>query len=217
MAQFLRADELLQSNDGLNYINYTTINESNKEFLRSDVWDFTWTSTPNAVYFPGNALVKARTRSVSPSFNVGLGGMSVVIRQFTIYQATITGTTSGTITLEYTDREDQAITAWLDDWREKIWGRNNRYTFRKEDTIADGKLVMYNSSRKPIRTYVLRTMQPTDIGSSLNPQFNSDDPSNQGDISATFNFEHYELLYNNIDGGDSQGFDLSYTPTYNGK
>jgi len=194
---FLDAKELLLQNDGLNYINYETLNESQKEFLRSDLWDFTWTSTPNAVYFPGNALIKARTRAVSPSFNYAISQIQVVIRQFTIQQNHISGTTAGTIGLEYTDREDQAISAWLDDWREKLWGRDHRYTFRKEDTIANGRLTMYNSSRKPIRQYDLLTMQPTDIGSSLNPQFTSDDPANTGDISATFSFEHFRLYYSN--------------------
>ena len=195
---FLDAKELLLQNDGLNYINYDTLSEEHKEFLRSDLWDFTFTQPANAVYFPGNAMLHARTKAVNPSVNVGLGQMSAVIRQFTIQQAVISGTTAGTIGIDYQDREDQAINAWLDDWRDKIWGREHRYSFRKEDTIAQGRLTMYNSSRKPIRIYDLLTIQPQDIGSGLNPAFSSEDPSDVGSISATFGFEHFRLAWKNI-------------------
>lgn len=195
---FLDAKELLLQNDGLNYINYDTLSEEHKEFLRSDVWDFQFTQPANAVYFPGNALLKARTMSVSPQFPLGLGKMTAVIRSFTIQQATISGTTAGTIGIEYNDREDQAITAWLDDWRDKVGGREHRYTYRKEDTIAQGRLTIYNSSRIPLRIYSLLTMQPNDIGGSLNPSLTSDDPANVGGVSANFDFEHYKLEYKNI-------------------
>jgi hypothetical protein len=40
---FLDAKELLLQNDQLNYINYESISEEHKEFLRSDTWDFVFT------------------------------------------------------------------------------------------------------------------------------------------------------------------------------
>lgn len=195
---FLDAKEIILQNDGLNYINYETLSEEHKEFLRSDMWDFQFTEPAAAVYFPGNAMLRARTQAVNPQFPVGLGQMTAVIRQFTIQQTTISGTTAGTIGIDYNDREDQAIMAWLDDWRDKVGGRENRYVFRKEDTIAQGRLTVYNSSRKPIRIYNILTIQPTDVGNGLNPALNSDDPQNVGTISATFAFEHFELEWKNI-------------------
>lgn len=195
---FLDAKELLLQADGLNYINYETLSEEHKEFLRSDVWDFQFTEPAAAVYFPGNALLKARTQAVNPQFPVGLGQMTAVIRQFTIQQTTISGTTAGTLGIDYNDREDQAILAWLDDWRDKCGTRENRYSWRKEDTIAQGRLTIYNSSRKPIRIYSILTIQPTDVGNGLNPSLNSDDPQNVGQVSATFSFEHYNLDWKNI-------------------
>jgi len=195
---FIDAKEIIMQNDGLNYINYETLSEEHKEFLRSDVWDFQFTEPAAAVYFPGNAMLRARTQAVNPQFPVGLGQMTAVIRQFTIQQTTISGTTAGSMGIDYNDREDQAIMAWLDDWRDKCGGRENRYVFRKEDTIANGRLTVYNSSRKPIRIYQVLTMQPTDVGNGLNPALNSDDPQNVGTISATFSFEHFELEWKNI-------------------
>lgn len=195
---FLDAKELLLQNDALNYINYDTLSEEHKEFLRSDVWDFQFTQPANAVYFPGNALLKARTQAVNPQFPVALGQMQAVIRQFTIQQTTISGTTAGSLSIDYNDREDQAIMAWLDDWRDKCGDREHRYTFRKEDLIAQGRLTVYNSSRKPIRIYTVMTIQPTDVGNGLNPSLTSDDPQNVGTISATFSFEHFRLDWKNI-------------------
>lgn len=195
---FLDAKNLLLENDGLNYINYESISQEHREFLASDVWDFQFTQPANAVYFPGNALLKVRTQAVNPQFPVAIGQMQAVIRQFTLYQNTISGTTAGTIGIDYMDFEDQSITAWLYDWRDKLGGFNTRYRFRKEDCVSEGRLTMYNSSRKPIRIYNVHTMQPTDIGASINPQFNSEDPQNVGNVSATFSFEHFELEWKNI-------------------
>jgi len=196
---FLEAKELLLQNDQLNYINYDTLSQERKEFLRSDLWDFEWTKPCNAVYFPGNAFVKARTKSVNPSLNSSITQLTATIRNFNIYQSVYSGTTEGTISIEYQDFEDQSIMAWLDDWREKLGDRENRYTFRKEDTCAEAKLTMFNSSRKPIRIYTLRTIQLTDPGISglYSPSFSSDDPSDLGTISASFHFEHCELTWMN--------------------
>lgn len=195
---FIEAKELMLQADGLNYINYDTISESNKEFLASDVWDFQFTQPAAAVYFPGNALLKARTISVSPQFPVALTEMTATIRQFTIRQTVISGTTAGTIGIDYNDREDQAIMAWLDDWRDKTGDREHRYRFRKEDVSAQGRVTIYNSSRKPIRVYDLLTMQILDSGTLLNPPMTSDDPQNVGQTSATFSFEHYHCTFKNI-------------------
>lgn len=197
---FLDAKELLLQNDQLNYINYNTLSQERREFLRSDLWDFEWTKPCNAVYFPGNAFIKARTRSVTPTVNSQIGQMTATIRNFNIFQAVYSGTTEGTISIEYQDLEDQSIMAWLDDWREKLGDREHRYTFRKEDTCAEGKLTVFNSSRKPIRIYELKTIQLQDPGASglYSPGFTSEDPSDLGQVSASFHFEHIELVWKNI-------------------
>lgn len=195
---FLDAKELLLQNDGLNYINYQTLSEEHKEFLRTDLWDFEFTVPPAAVYFPGNAMLKARTVGVDPALPGALSEISAIIRQFTIRQTVMSGTTQGNITLQYIDREDQAIAAFIDDWRDKLGGREDRFTFRKEDTIAEGRLTMYNSSRKPIRIYTLHALQINDATGPLNTAFNSDDASQAGQYSLPLTFEHMSLEWKNI-------------------
>jgi hypothetical protein len=195
---FLDAQELLQQNDGLNYINYNTLKEEHKEFLLSNLWDFKFIVPPAAVYYPGDQLLSARTISVDPSFPGSLSEITAIIRQFTIHQTVMSGTTAGGITIQYMDREDQAIAVFIDDWRDKLGGRENRYMFRKEDTIATGLLTMYNSSRSPIREYTLYGMQPADGSPVIDASFTSDEPSNVGQYSIQFNFEHFELTWKNI-------------------
>lgn len=187
MSKFLNVRDFLPGQDDpLGYINYTTLREENKEFLRSDLWDMEWLESPHAVYFPGNDLLKARTVGCTPSFGAGLTELSAIIRQFYIRQTVISGQTNGTISVDYIDREDQTIRAFIWDWKEKLWGNNDRYTFRKEDTIGTVKLTQFNSSRKPIAKFIMYGVQlnggQDDI---INKSFNSDDPSNLGEYSIT--------------------------------
>lgn len=196
---FLEAKSLLEKNDQLSYINYDDLNQSGYEFLRSDLWDFQFTVPAPAVYFPGNDFVRRRMRAVTPTFNSSIGQLGAVIRGFQIWQNTYSGTTAGTITIEYQDFEDQAIMAWLDDWREKLGDRSNRFSFRKQDTVAQGELTVFNSSRVAIRKYTIKSIQLQDPGASglYSPGFNSEDPSDLGQISANFSFEHMELSWEN--------------------
>lgn len=195
---FLDAAQLMLQADGLNYINYENLNQSNKEFLRSDTWDFKFTQPAAAVYFPGNDLLQARTISATPQIPYQLTQMTAIIRGFQINQTVKSGTTSGTISIDYNDLEDQSINAWLFDWADKCGDSEHRYAFRKEDTIAQGKLTIMNSSRKPLRIYSLLGMQIVDPGNGLNPALTSDDPQNVGMVSASFTFEHYRLDWKNF-------------------
>lgn len=196
---FLDTRALLEKNDSLNYINYDEIREEHKEFLRSDLWDLEVIEAAHAVYFPGNQMLKVRTTGVSPSFGGGLTEIEATIRQFRIRQTVISSTTSGTISVTYIDREDQAIRIFLDDWREKLWGRENRYTYRKEDTIATWRLTHFNSSRKPIAKFLMYAIQPSSgIDETINKSFDSGDPQNIGEYNITYSFEHYSLEWCNI-------------------
>jgi hypothetical protein len=197
--KFLNQKEVLEGNDALGYIDYGVLSEENKEFLLTNGWDFEFIIPPSAVYFPGNNLIKARLTGVDMAVPSGLTEVSAVYRGFTIRQSVISGTTAGTITLNFTDREDQAISAFIDDWRDKMGTRENRFAFRKEDTIAEGKLTMYNTSRKPIRVYTFKALQINEGSGTLNVAFNSDDPQQAGMCSLPLSFEHftYEMLNTN--------------------
>jgi hypothetical protein len=193
---FMDTAELLNQNDGLNYINYETLSEEHKEFLRSDLWDLEIVSAPPAVYFPGNAMLKARTRGVTPSFGAGLTEIQAIIRHFKIRQTVISGTTEGTINVEYTDREDQAISYFVDDWRQKIADRDTKYSFRKEDIVADARLVILNSSRIPVRTLEFYNCVIQDAG--LDENGTAEDGADRSDVPLSLRFEHYRRVFDNL-------------------
>lgn len=195
---FLEVKDFIGQNDTLNYINYQSISQEHREFLRSDVWDFHWTQPPAAVYFPGNDFLKTRLQAVNPQFPTQMGQMSAVIRQIQINQATKSGTSSGTFTLDFMDFEDQAIKMWLWDWEDKCGSNEERYSFRKEDVIAEARITVMNSSRKPIMAYEVLGIQLMDPGTLMNPMLSSDDAQNVGQVSATFMFEHWRPLAKNI-------------------
>ena len=196
--RFLDETDLIGQNDDLDFMDYSNIRQEGKEFLLNVFWRFSFIHPPSAVYYPGEDLVNIRLRSTAPQIPLGITDLSVVLRQFTSAQTVASGTTSGTVTLSMTDFEDQPLLAWFFDWRDKLGSYKHRFIFRKEDTTAEGKLVMYNTSRKPIREYRLYSLQPTDIGNGLNPTFGSGDPEQVGDFDVTLRFEHIDLIWRNI-------------------
>jgi hypothetical protein len=177
--------------DILRYINYTNIEQSDKEFLRNDIWHFEFVTSPLAVYFPGNDLLQARLKTFSYTTDESLSTPETTIRQFKVRQTMHGGTTSGTITLDFTDREDQAISLFKEDWCQKISSRSTRFAYRKVDTICDCKAIWFNTTRTPIRTLYFYSCQ---ITSQPEPwTTTSDDPDTSiGDISIEMAFEHYE-------------------------
>jgi len=195
---FIDSRDILGDNDHLNYINYMTLNNENREYLRTDTFDIEFIVPPSAVYFPGNTFFKGRIRGVNLTVPTGLAEISSVIRQHQIRQKVIQGTTYGTFTIDWIDFEDQGVSAFIEDWRDKMGGRKDRYAFRKEDTIAQCKLTWFNASRLPIRDYHFWAVQPDDGNGTINPQFNSGDPQQAGEFSTTFSFEHFEMNYLNL-------------------
>jgi hypothetical protein len=197
---FLRSTDLLaHSDDPLNYINYQNLEQEHKEFMRSDLWDLEFLTSPRAVYFPGNPLIKARLASVSPSFTGEITQLNAIVRQFYIHQAVRSQQSNGSMSLHFVDREDQAIAAFLWDWQQKIGSLEDRYAFRKEDTICTIKLTHFNVSRKPIAKWVCYGCQlASGAIETLNRQFSSDDASIIGEWDATINFEHYDYELLNL-------------------
>lgn len=195
MSLFLDPKSILSTNNSLSYIEYNKINENQKEFLRTDLWDFSFTIPPAAVYFPGNEFLKTRLISVSPSFPGSIGEISAKIRGFDILQK-VGVNSSGSVSLTFMDREDQSVSAFKRDWQEKITSMDNKFTYRKEDTVAECVLRMYNSTRTEITQWTLHTCQLDD--GVISRSFTSDDPSNNGEIEMTLKFEHMFMEFKNI-------------------
>jgi hypothetical protein len=197
MPSFLSAIQALAGNSNMENVNYIDISENHKEFIRKDTWELNFTKKPAAVYYPGDEIVKSRCTTVSPSLPTSIAGIQHNIRGFQINQKT-SRNTAGTVNLTFVDREDQAITVMCDDWRNKISDNDNKYSFRKEDTIADLRYSMMNSSRFGIRDIIMLTCQPNDIGLQEEGDSEPEQSSSNSEVTLGLDFEHSKRIYNNL-------------------
>ena len=182
----------------LNFIDYQTYRhkEDNKEFLRGDLWEFKFINTPKIIYYPGNDIFNARLNQINVGLDYSVNGFEKRMRgNFSIIQKTGQNT-AGTLTLGFVDREDQAITYFLDDWHQKIADRDTKYSFRKDDLVADCELIFTNSSRIPVRTLKFYNCILADR--TIDENGVAEDGSDRADVQMSLQFEHHERIFNNI-------------------
>lgn len=185
------------SNGYMNFIDYeSTYRDDNKEFLRGDMWEFTFTNPPKIVYYPGDHIFKARLQQVNVGIDPSINGFEKRMRgNYVIFQKT-GQQTSGQITLQFTDKEDQAISYFVDDWKQKISDRDTKYSFRKDDLVADAKLVITNSSRIKVRE--LNFFNCIIRDAALDENGAPEDGTDRSEISLTLDFEFYSRDWSNL-------------------
>lgn len=188
----------IKSSDGyMDFINYLdTYREDNKEFLRGDMWQLNITP-PKIVYFPGKKIINARLNSVNVSIDSGVNGFEKRMRgNYVIYQKTGQNT-SGTLSLGFVDREDQAITYFVDDWKQKISDRNTKFSFRKDDLVCPLiELIFTNATRLSVRRLLFYNCIIADA--PLDENGVAEDGTDRSDIQLVMQFEHYERKFDNL-------------------
>lgn len=191
--------DLVRGGSGLRakFIDYTsTYRDNNKEFLRGDMWEFKFLNAPKIVYYPGDDIINARLNSVNVGIDYSSNGITKRMRGgWDIYQQT-TQSTSGTLTLQFVDKEDQAITYFIDDWRQKIADRETRYSFRKDDLVGDCQLFITNSSRIDVRTLTFYNVVIQSGDMDENGALESE--SDRADVTLSLKFEHYQRQFDNL-------------------
>lgn len=190
--------ELVRSAGGnMSFIDYQgSYKDDNKEFLRGDMWEFEFINPPKIVYYPGKDLINKRLNSVNISINTSTNGFEKRMRgNYTIMQKT-GQMTNGQLALSFVDKEDQAISYFVDDWRQKIADRDTKYSFRKDDVVADCKMILTNSSRKTVRTINFWNCIIDDAPLDMNGV--AEDGTDRSDVQLTMSFEHYDLEWNNL-------------------
>lgn len=189
----------LVTGDGKNlgFLHYGNLAETEKEFLRGDLWEFTMNQPPKVVYYPGDAIFKKRLIQINLGVDTSVNGFEKRMRgNFVILQKTGQNT-SGTISLQFTDREDQAISYFVDDWKQKISDRDCKYSFRKEDLIcAESTLSIYNSSRVLVRE--LKFYNSIIQDAQLDENGTAEDGTDRADVPLNLQFEHYERTFTNL-------------------
>lgn len=170
--------------------------DDNKEFLRGDMWEFSFKNSPKIVYYPGDEIFNKRLNQVNVGIDTSVNGFEKRMRgNFSVFQQTGQNT-AGTLSLGFVDREDQAITYFVDDWHQKIADRDTKYSFRKADLVADCKIVFTNSSRIAVRTLEFYNCILTD--KTIDENGVGEDGSDRSDVQITLKFEHYSRTFNNI-------------------
>jgi hypothetical protein len=113
-----KVSDLVRGSGGyMNFIDYTnSYRDDNKEFLRGDMWEFSFINPPKIVYYPGDAIFKKRLNTVNVGTDSSVNGFEKRMRgNYVIFQKT-GQSTSGSLTLSFVDKEDQAISYFVDDW-----------------------------------------------------------------------------------------------------
>lgn len=189
-------DLVVGQDKALGFLDYQNMKETEKEFLRGDLWEFTLVNPPKVVYYPGHDIFKKRLVQINLGVDTSVNGFEKRLRgNFVVLQKTGQNT-AGTISLQFTDREDQAISYFVDDWRQKISDRDCKYSFRKEDLVSDAKLEIFNSSRVPVRTLMFYNCIIQDA--QLDENGAAEDGSDRADVPMNLQFEHYERIFDNL-------------------
>jgi hypothetical protein len=191
----LDPQQVLAGNDNMGFIDYNTLAEDGKEFMRTDLWQFEFSVAPLAVYYPGKDVINRRLVGVTPSIDTSITDVEHNVRGFDISQAA-TIKTSGTMDLAFIDREDQSIHVMDEDWKDKSVSKNERYSFRKEDIVATAVYTLFNTSRQPIRRYTFFNVRPTTGGNGNLAGEN--EASSRSELTMSLKFEHYTVEYLNI-------------------
>ena len=181
----------------MDFIDYErNYKDNNKEFLRGDMWELKWTP-PAIVFWPGDNIINTRLNAVNVALNYGVTGIQKRMRgNFSIYQQT-GQETSGTLTLSFVDREDQAITYFVTDWRNKIADPDTKYSFRKDDLVAPMiEMIITNSSRIAVRK--LTFFNCIIMDGTLDENGTDVDGTDRSDLQLSMQFEHYRREFENI-------------------
>ena len=190
--------ELVRQSDGLmNFIDYEgTYRDDNKEFLRSDMWEFSMFNAPKIVYYPGDTIMNARLNAINVSIDSGVNGFDKRMRGNYVIKQQTGQTTNGNLTLSFVDKEDQAISYFIDDWKQKIADRDTKYSFRKDDLVCDCKLILTNSSRISVRELIFYNC--IIIDANLDENGAAEDGGDRADIQLSLFFEHYSREFTNL-------------------
>ena len=190
--------ELVRGSDSrMRFIDYTnTYRDNNKEVLRGDMWEFKFISAPKIVYYPGDDLINARLNSVNVGIDTSVSGITKQMRGSYIIEQRTGQRTNGSLNLQFVDKEDQSITYFFVDWRNKVADPDTKYSFRKDDLVADCQLLLTNSSRIDVRTLTFYNCQLQDAPTDENGV--AEDGSDRSDLSISLTFEHYHRDFDNL-------------------
>lgn len=172
----------------LKHRNYFHVAKGNLELIRGDIWDLVITKWPTAVYNPGDDILKTRLKTVDPGVTLNINIIEKEIFGHSIHQNAGRGSQKASMTLNFIDKEDQAITYTTKDWMDQIADPDTNFGRHVSELIFECSLVFYNTRLQPIRSIEFYK------GIFKDPQFVEGTQERGTDISeVTWNidFEHH--------------------------
>lgn len=185
------------SEQHMKFIDYTSsYRDDNKEFLRGDMWQFDFLNPPKIVYYPGDDIIHKRLNSVNLSMDTSVNGFEKRMRGNYVIRQQTGQSTNGTLTLSFIDKEDQAISYFVDDWKQKIADRDTKYSFRKDDVVCDCEMFITNSSRIDVRHLTFYNCVIMDA--PLDENGAEVDGTDRSDVQLSMAFEHMSREFLNL-------------------
>jgi len=185
------------SQQHMKFIDYTSsYRDDNKEFLRGDMWQFDFLNPPKIVYYPGDDIIHKRLNSVNLSMDTSVNGFEKRMRGNYVIRQQTGQPTNGSLTLSFIDKEDQAISFFVDDWKQKICDRDTRYSCRKDDVVCDCEMFITNSSRIDVRHLTFYNCIIMDA--PLDENGSEMDGTDRSDIQLSMTFEHMSREFLNL-------------------
>ena len=138
----------------------------------------------------------SRLNNVNIAVDSSVSGFEKRMRgNYTLIQKTGQNT-SGSLSLSFVDREDQAISYFVDDWKQKVSDRDTKYSFRKDDLVCKCTMTLANSGRMAVRTLTFYNCIIQDA--PLDENGVDADGSDRSDVQLSLQFEHYERSWDNL-------------------
>ena len=185
------------SNAHMKFVDYeSSYKDNNKEFLRGDMWQFDFMNPPKIVYYPGDDIIHTRLNSVNIATDTSVNGFEKRFRGNYVVRQQTGQSTNGNITLGFIDKEDQAISFFVDDWRQKICDRDTKYSFRKDDLVCDCEMFILNSSRVDVKR--LEFLNCIIMDAPMDENGAEMDGTDRADIQVQLSFEHYKREFLNL-------------------
>lgn len=172
----------------LTHRNYFKVAEANLELIRADLWDIEFLHFPKAVYDPGIELIKRRLNKVSfGNFSDPEAITKEVLGHTTTSHA---GRKSSpqSVTLSFVDREDQALTFMIQDWKDQTAESDYGFGRHKSEMIIDQfNIIYYNTLLQPYQRieFYHGLYEASDL-----PKEAEDHGGDNSDVSITIKFAH---------------------------
>jgi hypothetical protein len=175
----------------LDWLSYHKVAEDGREFLRTDIWDFTFLTRPTGVYMPPDENLIIRCTEFSTSIDTSIESMEAEIHGFVILQPVKSNKADGTFSMKFIDREDMSIQYMFNEWADKIMKKDTKATGRKLDLTCNLVFRQYNTNRQVIKQLTFYNCFPTAYPQGED-SFGAEGTANGGEYDIEFRFEYYD-------------------------